>query len=88
MDKLRQLWIDGNDLSGTIPAEWASFPSLEQLYVRPGNLKLCGPLPPGITFQVGHLAGTRTHLRNRRTREQHTLLWNLVWCCLPASQPH
>jgi hypothetical protein len=57
LPRLRQLWLDGNDLSGTIPAEWASFPDLEQVYVRPGNERLCGPLPPGIRFKAREEGG-------------------------------
>ncbi len=38
--------------AGTIPAEWLKLPSLEYVYVKPGNLKLCGPLPEGMTFKV------------------------------------
>lgn len=53
LQRLRQLWVDANDLSGTIPASWANLPQLEQLYVKPGNPRLCGPLPPGIKFKVG-----------------------------------
>lgn len=106
LQKLRQLWIDGNNLSGahrrvwrgqgphqvggvlalggdftpqhcvafahegmllrrpapapcpayaaagTIPVEWTRLPSLEYVYVKPGNPKLCGPLPEGINFKV------------------------------------
>ncbi|KAI3437798.1 hypothetical protein D9Q98_000245 [Chlorella vulgaris] len=52
MPKLRQLWIDGNELSGTIPAAWANFSSLEQLFVHPGNQKLCGPIPAGANFKL------------------------------------
>ena len=56
--------------AGTIPAEWTELPSLEYLYVRPGNLKLCGPLPEGMNFKVHacacvcvHMAGLRLGLR-------------------------
>lgn len=110
MNKLRELWVDGNDLSGvarrpgcraskadrrgcsrvvappscqasaacqasrgtrldapthvgpparlpapsagTIPAEWSALTSLEMLYVKPGNARLCGPLPPNLPFKV------------------------------------
>lgn len=47
----------GNDLSGTIPASWAQLPSLKQLYVRPGNERLCGRLPPNATFQLCDASG-------------------------------
>lgn len=107
--KLRQLWIDGNNLSGgcphsrcpggmklvrsncrssswqpvrcmppsrsltcfaacctltagTIPAEWTNLPSLEYLFVKPGNPKLCGPLPEGVKFKVRACAYSRCAL--------------------------
>ncbi len=41
-------YLDGNDLNGTIPASWASLPSVEHIYVKPGNPRLCGPIPAGL----------------------------------------
>lgn len=51
---------DGNNLSGPVPATWASHPGLESVYVAPGNEGLC--LPSGVDFpfrcvRVGHMLG-------------------------------
>ena len=52
--------------AGTIPAEWAELPSLEYLYVKPGNPKLCGPLPEGMNFKVHACACVRVHMAGVR----------------------
>lgn len=52
--------------AGTIPAAWTKLTSLEYLYVKPGNLKLCGPLPEGMQFKVrawGPCQGCRAYRR-------------------------
>lgn len=38
--------------AGTIPASWLNLPSLEYVFVRPGNMRLCGPTPKGMQFKV------------------------------------
>lgn len=42
--------IEHNDLSGSIPPEWAAFESLSRLVVHPGNPRLCGPPPADLPF--------------------------------------
>ncbi|KAL4421913.1 hypothetical protein ABPG77_005197 [Micractinium sp. CCAP 211/92] len=49
LDALR---LENNDLSGTIPAQWGGLRSLSRLIIRPGNERLCGPLPPGLPFRL------------------------------------
>lgn len=39
---------DGNNLSGPVPPNWATHPSLQSVFVRPGNPLLCQP--PGVDF--------------------------------------
>eukprot|EP00887_Chlorella_sp_A99_P002361 scaffold10.g2361.t1 len=54
---LGRLWIDGNDLSGSIPPSWANLTKLQQLYVRPGNERLCGGVPAGAVFRLCNAQG-------------------------------
>lgn len=46
------LAVQNNQLSGAIPAEWsrrAAFGSQPiTLFIKPGNDRLCGPIPPGV----------------------------------------
>ncbi|KAL4437438.1 hypothetical protein ABPG75_004577 [Micractinium tetrahymenae] len=49
LDALR---LENNDLSGTVPAQWSGLRSLSRLIIRPGNDRLCGPLPPGLPFRL------------------------------------
>ena len=44
--------------AGTIPQEWVYLPRLEQVYVKPGNPRLCGPLPRGMNFKLCDAAGS------------------------------
>lgn len=44
--------VDGNELSGPIPASWVALPALEHLYMQPGNPELCTDLPSGADFQL------------------------------------
>lgn len=93
LQKLRQLWLDGNELSGTIPASWASLPALEQVYVKPGNPKLCGPLPPGINFKARALRTPRCCGRCSRAQafcwgsRNHVLIPPSPPISRPASRP-
>ncbi len=48
--------IENNDLSGSIPEEWALSHHLTHLLVRPGNDRMCGPTPANLSFQRKHLA--------------------------------
>ncbi len=41
-------WQDGNNLSGPLPPSWSTLPSLQTLFVRPGNERLC--MPVGVDF--------------------------------------
>lgn len=49
---LPRSWLERNYLSGSIPAAWAGLSSLDRLVVRPGNPRLCGPVPAGLPFSV------------------------------------
>lgn len=45
MANLLLLALSGNDLSGSIPAEWAqkslAFPALRQIFLKPGTVQFC-----------------------------------------------
>lgn len=45
-------FLERNSLSGTVPPQWANLSSLSRLTLRPGNAKLCGPLPAGLPFVI------------------------------------
>jgi hypothetical protein len=45
-------FLERNSLSRTVPPQWANLSSLSRLTLRPGNAKLCGPLPAGLPFAI------------------------------------
>ncbi|CAL8464770.1 g4305 [Coccomyxa elongata] len=63
MASLRNITASYNSLTGSIPAAWGStngkkqLPALNSLILQPGNPKLCGPIPPGVTV-FEYLGGT------------------------------
>ena len=42
--------LERNDLSGTISGTWGTLGQVRRLLIKPGNDRLCGPLPSNLTY--------------------------------------
>ena len=45
-------YIDGNNITGTVPASWTQLAALERIVMQPGNPDMCITLPQDATFSL------------------------------------
>ncbi len=52
LQQLTTLTLQGNSLTGTVPASWGKLQQLSRVTLLPGNPGLCADKPPGANFKV------------------------------------